>query len=285
MLRNPQFYRLALIVALLGLGAFSVHLSRRVSDLERQRQRLETEARLVELEHVLLAPAEAILTGGKLDDEIAKVRQEFYAAHGITQFVPFGSVMRQPGRVYEYPDGRLTEKSSVELASTVANGSSENEWMNMAYQHLLILAMELEGREQPDDPYLGADLSEFRKRIRPLAIRWLKSHHVMPRAAAERVLLALGDRSAELFEIVQLTRHQEGTRRVSGAFDVFDTYDIPLPEDHLVRTEWPVHSKEESRAHWQRIRDLADELERQTHREHLQNMKKIQAVVQANRQT
>ncbi len=280
MLRNRRFHYSVLITAIVGMAMFSVRLSSRISDLEQKCEGLESEARLVALENILRAPTETILCGGlytgNLNREIAELKREFYAAHDIHEFAPYQSVARQSGLSYmgQYPDGRLTDVWSTDTRS-VQSGTSEEWWLMMGNDWLGRLAGQLE-RGLPIDSQLKVNPDEFRDRIGPLVIRWLRSYACMPRANAARVLLAMGDRSPELTRIVQLTMYDEGARshELRG---VCARYDIPLPDGLTVDGEWPKFSIELHIEKWRQVRELVDTIEQRTRSDYLERNERLRA--------
>lgn len=275
---KPRNLYLCLAVLLLGIVAYCTHLSSRIADLEHHARDQQNEAHLRDIEHALRAPEETFLHGGKLDRNIAELRLQYYAEHGITHTVPFNNVSRVNWDSIVDPDGRLTERWEVD-ATNLANGSTGHWWLNHGSRTLQGLASWLE-EGRPDYghmPSRDTGMRVIRTRIRPLVVRWLRAYHGRVRLDAIRVLLAMGDRSPELTEILHLTMRLGHIR----AIELCNRYDIPIPEGSGDDSEEHDYTMEQLHRDWKRIRELTDVIEQDTHRDYLTRQERARAAAEA----
>lgn len=189
---NPRVVGFVLLIGLVGWTAL---LCQQVHELQKQRELSRGCVRLIEAQQKLLVPSEVIYFYWDVETMIAvaEARLKSYASLGLDSYLPYSCL---------WYGGRETPTSS-KLVTHIREGL-EDYWINTVPDVCHNIAYHIES-EIGLGLYLKQNPELFDAHLRPLLVRLLDSYRCQIQIGACDVLLAMGDRSEELMEIIQLT--------------------------------------------------------------------------------
>lgn len=222
LMANPRFFGALLLVCLVAWASLA---TRRVRVLQEQRALSNERIKLIQVQQDLMVPSEVLYYDWDIMFRpLAEARLESYASLGLDSYLPYRNL-----RTSGYCDG--TRGTGIEMPTSLGltgymNSELEHWWLNRIPDVCRDLAESI-NKEQGLGLYLKQHPEEFNLYLRPLLIRLLDSYHYHICVTACDVLLAMGDRSDELLEILQ----QSAINRYSSAMEtpeIIEKYGLDL---------------------------------------------------------
>lgn len=247
---NPRFIGALLLAGLVGWALVFTLRSHRLQEREELgRVRMN----LIKLQQSLLIPSEIIYYDPNRRMDLVKARIKGYEYYGVEGILPYKMVQNPGlGSAY-YPQ---VEEGPLEYA----NGNLEQWWMNHSGRACGQLISEIENEEGLGN-YLKQNPALFDAHIQPLIVRMLDSVWAPCRITACEVLLAMGDRSEEVLEILILSDYFFASRDGSFLRDrIFEEYGIDQKAvDAIIPKDKADHNHLTS---WKRTYEIVKELKK-----------------------
>ncbi|MBN2684516.1 MAG: hypothetical protein JXR40_04510 [Pontiellaceae bacterium] len=247
-LANPRFFGALLLTGLVAWAALS---TRQVRALQEREELGRVRMNLIKLQQSLLIPSEIIYYDPNLSRmDLAAARIKGYEFYGVEGILPYSMVQ----------DPSLGSSYSPQVGEgplEYANGNLEQWWGNHSTRACRQLRFDIE-LDQDIGKYLEQNPAVFDAHIRPLIVRMLDFVWPFSREDACEVLLAMGDRSEEVLEIVKLMDFCVVGGNKSAP--IFEKYGID-PEAVTV-TIPKSDSSHESLLAWKRTHEIVKELKK-----------------------
>jgi hypothetical protein len=226
------------IAVLVGLGTWALSASLKVGELQKREERCRVRINLIKLQQALLVPSEVIYYHSSIRKELDAVRIKGYERYGVEELIPYHFV-RSPDRVAQYVP--TTEESLCE-------------W---GLEHCLLGHCRKACRDVISDIkyergvgiYLKQNPAVYDAHVRPLVIRLLDTYSPFYRMEACETLLAMGDRSEEVLEILLLAR---------GA----GTFSADIIEKYGLEVEPPGEPAYDRVSSWKRTHVIVNQLKK-----------------------
>ncbi len=246
LMANPRFFGALLLVCLVAWASLA---TRQVRALQEQRALSNERVKLIQAQQDLLIPSEVLYYDWNIMSEpLAEARLESYASLGLESYLPYRNL-----RTSGYGSGLSSGNEIPTNMGEYSNSHLEHWWLNRVPQLCRYLAESID-KEQGLGLYLKQHPEEFNLYLRPLLIRLLDSYHYHICVTACDVLLAMGDRSDELLEILQLS----AINRYSSAMEtpkIIEKYGLDLELEKKT-------SYEQYEAAWKRTHEIVKELKK-----------------------
>jgi hypothetical protein len=245
----------AMIVAV-SFVSWAVMAQLRVKKLEDEIAAKKMRFAIIQLQRSLQIPSEVLYFDPKIGTELAELRMKSYTNYGVTRFLPYHNLVNTSGGSYhgnsrEFPV--VSDRDS--LLMDLQNSSPENYWLN----HLNGPCLNLAGQIN-DNWGLGAYFKQhpevFDWHIRPLIVRLLDAYHPWLTYYGVEVLLAMGDRSEQLMEIVSIMLRLDSTDDQAKRMVAQYGLNLNTDESVIIHEE----SKTVRNPEWKRVHELAMEL-------------------------
>lgn len=245
------------VVLVIGLCLLSWALMSQMHLRALKKEIAEKEMRfaMMQLQHELKIPTEALYFDFRLGGEINTLRLKGYRNYGVTRVLPYANLRSASGGITmqngmrEFPIEDRTDSTDLQ------NSSPENYWLNHVGHPCVALAGQM-----TDGTGLGGYLKQhpekFDKHIRPMVVRLLDASHPWISCDACDVLLAAGDRSDELMEIVSILLSLESSR--SNAQRLVQRYGLNITPDPTVSND--PYLAQSRNPEWKRVHALTSKL-------------------------
>lgn len=247
--------KLVVIIVAMSFISWSLMVHLQLQKLEDEIADKETRFAMMELQRQLQVPSEALYFDPKLNMELAALRMKSYANYGVTSFLPYSNIVTNGGSYYgnsrEFPAVGDNDRHLTVLA----NSSPENYWLNHLGGPCSGLAGEINDNKRLGG-YFKQHPEEFDQHIRPLIVRLLDAYHPWITCYGIEVLLAMGDRSEQLLEIVSIMLRLDSTD--DRAKRMVEQYGLDVKSDESIT----IHedSKKVRNPEWKRVHALVMEL-------------------------
>lgn len=201
--------KVVVMIVVIVFASWSWKNELRIKKLEQEIATKETRFAMMQLQNELHAPSEALYFDYlNLGEELAKLRMKSYANYGVTTYLPYVNVASANSHMsHGTSAGMSNEFPAVDDDEfhwqTLSGSSPEHYWLNQIRDPCGNLANQI-NRNEELGAYLKQHPEQFDKHIRPLIVRLLDAYHPHISYSACDVLLAMGDRSDELMEILSI---------------------------------------------------------------------------------
>lgn len=241
------------LVFVMCLASWSMYSYFEAKKLEQEIAAKQIRFEMIQLQHDLQVPSEMLYFDYvNLLEESAELRLKSYTNYGVTTYLPYTNLIS----ANRWASSNGQSEFSVKTAWDLLNASPEQYWLNAVRQPCHHLAYQIT-RDAELGAYLKRHPEEFDLHIRPFLVRLLDAYQPSISCQASEVLLAMGDRSEQLIEILSILSRLD-YHDAEEARDLVEKYGLaPKPGEVIIAQKEPIVK---FNPEWNRIHELTKEL-------------------------
>lgn len=241
------------MVVVMCLASWSMYSYFEVKKLEQEIAAKQIRFEMIQLQHDLQVPSEMLYFDYvNLLNELVELRFKSYTNYGVTTYLPYMNLICED----EWTSSNGQSEFSVKTAWDLWDSSPEQYWLNAVGHPCHNLAYQI-NRDAELGAYLKHHPKEFDLYIRPFLVRLLDAYEPSISCYASEVLLAMGDRSEQLMEILSILSRVESDGS-EEARDLVKKYGLVLKPGEVIITQKEPIVK--FNPEWNRIHKLTKEL-------------------------
>ena len=251
--KGKPMIKVVSIVVVMCLASWSMYSYFQIRKLEQEMAAKQIRSEMMQLQRDLQVPSEMLYFDYvNLQKELVELRFKSYTNYGLTTYLPYTNLITAD----RWASSNGQDEFPVETAWNLGNVSPERYWLNAVRQPCHHLAYQI-NRDAELGAYLKHHPEEFDLYIRPFLVRLLDAYAPSITCQASEVLLAMGDRSEQLIEILSILSRLD-YHDAEEAQDLAKEYGLVLKSGEVMITQKEPIVK--FNPEWKRIHELTKEL-------------------------
>ncbi len=251
--KEKPMIKVVMIMVVMCLASWSLYSYVEVRKLEQEIAAKQIRFEMIQLQRDLQVPSEMLYFDEvNLHKELVELRFKSYTNYGVTTYLPYTNLITAD----KWASSNGQDEFPVKTAWDLWNVSPERYWLNAVRQPCNSLAYQI-NRDADLGAYLKRHPEEFDLYIRPFLVRLLDAYEPSISCQASEVLLAMGDRSEQLIEILSILSRLD-YHDSEEARDLAKEYGLVLkPGEVIIAQKEPIVK---FNPEWNRIHELTKEL-------------------------
>lgn len=251
--KGKPMIKVVSMVAVMCLASWSLYSYFEVRKLEQEIAAKQIRFDMIQLQRDLQVPSEMLYFDHvNLQKELVELRFKSYTNYGVTTYLPYTNLITAD----RWASSNGQDEFPVKTAWDLWNVSPERYWLNAVRHPCGSLAYQI-NRDAELGAYLKRHPEEFDLYIRPFLVRLLDAYAPSITCQASEVLLAMGDRSEQLIEILSILSRAE-SQGFEEVQDLVKEYGLVLKPGEVIMTQKEPIVK--FNPEWNRIYELTKEL-------------------------